>query len=154
MKTYCSLAGWLLVAALLLASTPAHARSAVDCATVDLDFADAKATKTCSGGDASSKTWHGTEQEMRAEGKDYFLFEGQDKAGFRSHVRFLDVRHMAAIVGKHVFVAPIVIAHDTVSGYAIALFGGRLQEEPRRALDCFFFSRYGGWNNKPGGVSG
>jgi hypothetical protein len=161
MKAYCSLAARLLVAALLLASAPAHALSAVDCATVDLDFADAKAAKTCSGGDVSSRTWHGTEQEMRAEGKGYFLYVRQEKAGFRSHVRFLDVRDIAAGLGQHVFVAPVVIAHDPVlvmahdrgAAYDIALVSGRLQAERKRALDCFVFSRYGGWSNPPGGVS-
>jgi hypothetical protein len=162
MKTCYGPAAGLLVAPLLLASAPAHALSAVDCATVDLDFADAKAAKTCKEGDISSKTWHGTEQEMRAEGKGYFLYVRQEKAGFRSHVRFLEERDIAAAIGQDVFVAPVVIAHDTVlvvahdtfAAYDIALVSGRLQAEPKRALDCFFFSRYGGWNNKPGGVSG
>jgi hypothetical protein len=154
-KTYYSLAAGLLVGALLLSSAPAHALSSVDCATVNLDLADAKAAKTCSEGDIGENMWHGTAQEMNAKGEGYFLHVRRVKAGFRSYVSVVDVRDIAAVYAQDLFVAPVrVIAHDTVSGYAIALFSGRLQEEPKRALDCFVFSRYGGTLNPRGGFNG
>ena len=154
-KTLYSLAGGLLVAALLLSSAPAHALSSVDCATVNLDLADAKAAKTCSEGDIGENMWHGTAQEMNAKGEGYFLHVRRVKAGFRSYIDVVDVRYFATDYARDLFVTPVqVIAHDTVSGYAIALFSGRLQAEPKRALDCFVFSRYGGTLNPRGGFSG
>jgi hypothetical protein len=156
-KACCSLAAGL--AALLLASAPACALSPVDCATVDLDLADAKAVKTCSEGDVHSKMWHGTTQMMRAQGNGYFWYVHLDKAGARSNVPDVDVRDIAADVARGLFVAPslviahetvLVTAHDTVAGYDIASFSGRLRAEPKRALDCFVFARSGGWNNLSG----
>jgi hypothetical protein len=133
----------------------AHAASPVDCSTVEMDFADAAATKKCRAGDSGSNLWRGSEQIMSVQGAGYFIFVRRVKSGYQSYITAEEVSAVADELMKELFQTPSPIAsHAVVSGYDVATFSGKLALDPHPDVDCFAFSRYGGMVNPRGGFGG
>jgi hypothetical protein len=143
------------LAVFVVPAESAYALSPVDCATVDMDYADRTATKRCETGDASSGLFRATEQVLVVDGHGYYIYARRLKAGYRSYVTPEAIGDFADDFIKALLqVSGPIKAHGTVSGYDIATFSGKLAEDPHPDVDCFVFSRYGGVINAPGGFSG
>jgi hypothetical protein len=141
---------------LVLPAGMARAISPTDCVSVEMDFADADATKKCESGDASGNQWRGSEQIMVVKGPGYFIYVRRLKAGCQSYIEDEDVRNFADSFVKDRFQSsPSISGHAEVSGYNVATFSGKLAKAPHPDVACFAFTRYGGvvMGNR-GGFSG
>jgi len=133
-------------------SVPAHAALPVDCSRMDIDFVDSPANKSCEAGAADAVLWHGTAQTMVVRGKGYFVWIRRLKADPDS---FLEPEDVDVFTQRFPADAPkydgFKEVHEAVSGYAIALFGGRL--DSGGLAGCFAFLRLSGRDPADGSFS-
>ncbi len=121
--------------ALVLPAGVARALSPTDCASVEMDFADADAEKKCESGDAGDGQWRGSEQIMVVKGSGYFVYVSRLKSGYQSYVSEEDVRDFAGSFMGDLLKSPSAIsAHGTVAGYNVATFSGKLADDPNREV--------------------